>query len=303
MHLTIQDGMDIFGPRVCNARTVYSIFAQVFDEQGNLRSNYYRIDLTEVVDSDIAGAVGVATLIQWLRRQSIAVDIAFPLTADNAFGYLRDLNPGNDAGENASDRCDSPLPFHILEPEGAVDWIAGQLVVWMAHELYVTPTIAASRTRYLKELFDNAASHSYCHSMIAAAYCDRDEQRVSCVIADDGIGIPQAVRRVWKESINDTVAITRAIEPGFTSGAYEGKGLNRFIEQLTVRNRGSIAIHSGFGLVRCRHNNGQKVTRLEGADAFFPGTMFVVQFEGASLGSIPLMNEPEPDPHFYKESM
>ena len=294
--------MNVFGPRVCNARTVYSIFGQVFDEQGNLRSNRYTIDLTHLLETDTAGAVALATLIYWLRRQSIPVDVHYPESVDEALDYVsRRLAAGD---SSAASKQTTHLPLTVLDPERAVDWVPDSLLPWMSIDLLISSTIASSRSRMLRELFVNAADHSYCRHIVAAAHCDREQQEVVCVVADDGIGIPQAVRRVWNESITDTVAIARAIEAGFSSAereACEGKGLSRLVEKVVHRGQGEVVFYSGYGIVQCRTGVGNFVTSLGTADAFFPGTMIVASFPGESLGRIPFLNEPVAESDFYRE--
>ena len=298
--------MKVYAPHICDARTIYSIFGQVFDEQGNLRSDRYLIDLQLVAESDATGNAALATLVRWLGRQSIFTEIMYPSPARGGLQHLRlALNQNASTESESTQQTSGDMLLNVLNPEAAADWIAEKLIPWMGQELYVSSGIAISRTRRLKELLVNAGHHSCCRHIVTSAQCYREEQELVCVISDDGMGIPQAVRRVWKESINDTVAIARSIEIGFSSletEEHEGKGLSRLVEHVVAYCNGRVSIHSGFGIVHCRLGVGNIVTRLIEADAFFPGTMFVVTFPGSSLGNIAFLNEPAAQPGYFQES-
>ena len=287
--------MLIFSPHECNERTVYSILGQVFDEQGNLRSDRYEIDLAGLAEADAFGRVALTMLVYWLRRQLVPVDFV---------GIVPEWLSRAVVSPAGGLRLSDGVSLAVLNPSDAADWIEQALVPWLSDELLIPSTLARARTLPVKELLLNAVEHGSGRHIFASAHYEAEAQRVVCIVADDGIGIPQAVRRIWLAPISDAIALARAIERDFSSirdTGHEGRGLSRLVETVVVRYRGLFSVHSGFGKVEIRPGLGHLVTRLAETDAFFPGTLAAITYVGDALGRIAVMNEPTSH-DLYEES-
>jgi hypothetical protein len=124
-------------------------------------------------------------------------------------------------------------------------------VPWLQNRLGVSKATLYDIQVNLLELFNNIQDHSSLEIGCLFAQHYPNLKSVSVALADFGVGIPNAVRRVHPE-LDDNQAIVRAVQRGFTSGIKPrnmGEGLSLLLETAVLRNGGSVSIYSLYGAV------------------------------------------------------
>ena len=295
--------MRIYAPAQVDARSMYVVLGQVFDEAGGLRSNAYIFDFEESESIDESGFLMIDTLFIRLSLQRCSIKIAggkkLPEKQRELIKTQTNSVPSgllNEEVRTASDKC---LHINRIGIEHASLWMHTIFNNWLAHELYSSALIVAPQTKYFLGLLENVKRHADVNT-VSIIYCyDISQEEIKFVLADAGKGIPASIRVAWKGKISDEVAIAKAIEGGAISQSstqqsisrQEG-GLGHLIREIVDQRAGRVCITSGFGRLSCFPKYGGRVHLFEPANAYFPGTMVEVIFSTSSLKGMSTLNEP-----------
>ena len=102
----------------------------------------------------------------------------------------------------------------------------------------------------INELTDNVLVHSksIVGGLVQVSTFQRNKKRVSFIVADAGIGIPNSLREGHPELTSDVDALDQAIKEGFTRDKKVGQGNGLFgTYQICSHSKGFFQLESGYG--------------------------------------------------------
>ena len=287
--------MRVFIPEMVNAKTMYAVLGQVFDEAGVLRSDRYLFDFEETRDVDEAGWVMLDTLFLRLASRGCATQIRQGENLPAAVQRVLNVQIHSVRANILDEALCRGIKVHRVPVADAEVWLHKVYNNWLARELYASSLIVAPQTQPFLELLDNVRTHSGVALASVATSYHAHREVLRLVLSDAGRGIPEAIRPTWNGDISDEVGIVKAIEGGSLAHGElprrEG-GLGQLVQEVVDQRAGTIVITSGFGRLRCFPNAGGKVHVFEPVNAFYPGTMIEVYFSTNPIQSVSILNEP-----------
>jgi anti-sigma regulatory factor (Ser/Thr protein kinase) len=143
----------------------------------------------------------------------------------------------------------STVPLVMFQANAYVPYLYNTLMPWISNEVQMLPDTLATIRTCLEEVFHNIQFHSGVDTGCAFAQFFPKEKKIKIAISDFGVGIPNQVRTKLP-NLNDRESLKKAIEEGFTTKSNvnnRGAGLSNLIRYVTLRNSGTVLIHSGKG--------------------------------------------------------
>jgi hypothetical protein len=235
------------------------------------------IDFSGLTFIKPAGVTFLSNLIRWLTSKNVSVHFVGHNDNSDALRFLDDslffeTHLGGKLSPLANPRP-TTRPLVHARHERCHEEIRDRFVPWLSNRLGISKTPLHNFQVCLLELFNNIQDHSSLEigCLFAQHYPNIDQ--VAVALADFGIGIPSAVRRIHPQ-LNDNEAIIQAVQRGFTSGAKPrngGEGLSLLLDNVVGRN-GLVTIYSLSGAVTFSARAGviQSTPRAQGG--FYPGT-------------------------------
>jgi hypothetical protein len=255
------------------------------------------IDFSRLGFTEPAGITFLSNFVSWSVHRNVKVCFDGHQRADEAIRFLDDslffeqhlrfkLNPA------ASPRATTRPLVHARHEQSQSE-IRCHFVPWLQQRLGVSRATLHDLQVNLLELFNNIQDHSSLEigCLFAQHYPNLHSVRVA--IADFGVGIPNAVRRVHPE-LNDNQAIKKAVQRGFTSGIKPrnmGEGLSILLDTVVLRNGGYVKIYSLQGAVIFNESQGVIHSTPLSQCGFCPGTTIDIRLRTDTLES--LDDEPE----------
>lgn len=250
----------------------------------NILKHPTRWDLSWVTWIDPYGLVGLACMLDEIRRRGHQVSITLP-TEDRVCRYLARMAFG-EAVERADARLDRSLPSIVVEPRPEYvleltrfnDMSAGENLANLIFERLVDttrPEIVEALFEAAVELGMNAAEHaeSQTGAYMAAFTHHRGEAKEFLVLAvgDTGIGIRRSLAKALQVG-DDADAVERALERHIsgTGSPGRGQGLPE-VSDYVRRLHGWLVLRSG----EARRQVGPEFSR----------TLRVVRFPGTFVGA------------------
>jgi anti-sigma regulatory factor (Ser/Thr protein kinase) len=249
--------LDLVLPYRLNGANLRSVVQDFIKGCQDRLPNGVSIDFGRLGFVEPAGVTFLSNFIWWLHHRGIRVYFQGHQRQAEAISFLDDslffeqhcgakLNPA--ARVRATTR-----PLVQARHEQSQAEIRGQFIPWLASSLGVPLSALREIQVNLLELFNNIQDHSSLEigCLFAQHFPNLNGGRVAIAVADFGIGIPSAVRRV-NSDLDDNAAIIKAVQRGFTSGQKPrnmGEGLSLLLDTVVGQNGGSVTIYSLTGAV------------------------------------------------------
>jgi anti-sigma regulatory factor (Ser/Thr protein kinase) len=244
-----------------------------------------------------AGVVFLSNLFWWLHQHGTAVHLINVDKDTKALEYLDDSlffeqHCGRKIRPNAAPR-QTTRPLVRIAHEQSHDWLASNLIPWLANSLGLTEASLYELKTCLSELFNNIQDHTQFDigSIFVQHY--PNENRVSISLSDFGLGIPAKVKETVP-NLSDSAAIIQAVQEGFTSRSTPGNaglGLDYLLRTVVGTNNGTVTIFSLGGIVQFRRNDGKICPIIAKNVGFCPGTTIDINLRTDLIEWIPQERE------------
>lgn len=277
------DRVDIALPHNLTRETMQSLITQVVDDDGKPRWSRLRLDLARLNFIDPTGVVVLCSLIDYLKRLNVAVNVRITKPYSTCVEYLDDFGffkhyGGAPLRPQAAVRR-TTVPIERVESHQLFAYLENQLMPWIADRVGLAQeSIAAVKTCF-EEIFHNIDDHSGVDIGCAFAQFFPKNNHIHVAISDYGVGIPYVVRKQLPR-LSDDQALLKACEEGFTTKTNvrnRGAGLPTLIRYVTLRNQGSVLLASGRGELAATYQDGNTRLRARTArDGIYPGTLVKV---------------------------
>jgi len=277
------DRVDIELPHSLTKETMQSFISQVVDDGGKPRWSRIRIDLERLDFIDPTGVVVLCSLIDYLKRVRVKVNVRIKKPYSKCVEYLDDFgffrHYGGESLRPQAALRRTTVPIERVESHQLFAYLDNQLMPWIAERVGLAQeSIAAVKTCF-EEIFHNIEDHSGVDIGCAFAQFFPKNDHIHVAISDYGVGIPYVVRK-QVPGLADDQALVKACEEGFTTKTNvrnRGAGLPTLIRYVTLRNQGSVLIASGRGELAATFQDGRTRIRARTArDGIYPGTLVKV---------------------------
>lgn len=270
-------------PRQFHAASLFSIVRETFGEFEQIPSEV-GIDFSQMRFVQPSGMVFLSNLSNYLSRNGARVTYFGANPQAECVRFMDDAqfffqHTGECLNRNAWPR-QTTQPLIEVQNSEAFSWVDLTFTPWLSACSGIPQRDLAELGTCIKELFNNIADHTQAGVGSIFAQWFPNANRVGVCIADFGPGIPNTVQRVAQE-LDDTEAIIRAFEDGFTSRSSpnnQGVGLY-YLRQNVVENlNGQLIVHSGKGSVTMRKTgNAVQIVPYLGS-GYCPGSLFDISF-------------------------
>ena len=287
--------MDIFIPSRGGKETLYPILGQVFDQDGQPRSNYFKFDLRALENIDPFGLVALRNLFAWLRAGGHEVDVIPPdLSRFERTSLMHFITPDKPGPSHTSSGVSQKMiPLAHIRSIDSDRWTAAVFNRWLAERLGVSTLAVFPFTRFVKSLVRYIMGPGYASGFFVHSHISDSDNILYIVLAHYGKGIPQHIRNVWSSITNDAVGIAKATESGLRDeSGRSANDLSFLIDEVVIRYNGRVSIYSAFGRTYCTPNPFGITQRLELTNAFFPGTLFDISMCLDATDLVSRINEP-----------
>lgn len=134
----------------------------------------------------------------------------------------------------------------------------------------------------INEMTDNVLVHSESHSgFVQVSNFRRDKKRISFIVCDIGVGIPNSLRSGLNKAMDDAVALREAIKEGVTRDKTIGQGNGLFgSHKVSVNSGGVFKIRSGYAQLIAN----SKEIKSEVHKVPFGGTVITAEINFSSPG-------------------
>lgn len=272
----LDEALVIALPIVFTRSTMYWLIRNLFRALGS-KPKTIALDCSKLESIQVGGIATLSNIIEICRN--VNVDVVFRHAEScKAARFLRGsglLTQYQAALMHPDDRK-AFLPLQLVEYDRSFNHVHNQIVPWLANVLGHDERALTSLKAGLGEVFNNIKDHSTVNVGCSASHYDAAEGVISICVADFGIGIPTRVRDKMKLA-TDQAAIAMACQQGFstkTTPRNRGAGLHVLIQNVVVRNHGTVIIHSGEGIYSAVHNpKGPLKGTGRPAPGQYPGTM------------------------------
>lgn len=287
--------MEVSLPANLNRKTMYELISQIVDDDREPLSNDIKFLFQ---DLKFVGPVGVTVLsnfTQWLIKKGVKVAYTTPsmkhFENNVALCYLDDSlyferYLGQKMREEATPRP-TTVPLTLVRVVESYQWFQ-KIVYWLSARLGVTPESLANLKTCLQEIFNNINDHST--ENIGCAFIQHYPQKntVTIAISDFGVGIPTNIQALHP-SLNDAQAIKVATQEGFSTKSTprnRGAGLITLIDNVVLHNKGSVYIHSNYGILECKNEHGEISMSSRLKRTFYPGTLIEINLKTDTIENI-----------------
>lgn len=134
----------------------------------------------------------------------------------------------------------------------------------------------------INEMTDNVLVHSESHSgFVQVSNFRRDRKRISFIVCDIGVGIPNSLRSGLDKAMDDAAALREAIKEGVTRDKAVGQGNGLFgSHKVSVNSGGIFKIRSGYAQLIANSNE----TKSELHKVPFGGKIITAEINFSSPG-------------------
>lgn len=134
----------------------------------------------------------------------------------------------------------------------------------------------------INEMTDNVLVHSESHSgFVQVSNFRRDKKRISFIVCDIGVGIPNSLRSGLVKTMNDAAVLREAIKEGVTRDKAIGQGNGLFgSHRVSVNSGGVFKIRSGYAQLVAN----SKEIKSELHKVPFGGTIITAEINFSSPG-------------------
>ncbi len=287
--------MEIKLPRKLELKNITAFLNKAIGPNNTPISNNINFDISSLKFIYPDAVASWSNLIYWLSEQNCRCTFSGFNPANESHCYLDDaqffrIHVGNTIRESAALR-NTTIPLKHVRNEESYAWMEFEMVPWLANRLQISNVSLAEIKTCFQELFHNIRDHSGKENGCVFIQHFPHEYIVHVGLADIGVGIPNAVRRV-DPRLGDDDAILKAFEEGFSTRSSphnRGAGLDVLVNYVTVHNQGSLIVHSGYGRVGASPDDhgGTVYTSETSRDVAYPGTLFSLRFRTDTIEHIP----------------
>lgn len=266
--------------------TMYHLLEQVIDTDLQPRDEFIGLDFNSLATFiEPAGVTILSNLIEWLRKKSVNVAIWYPpddpgfsghpLTyLDDSMFFKRYL--GKNITKNPAKR-DTTVPLELITMDSSFQWM-DNFTLWLSRQLGINIESLANIKMCFGEIFNNIRDHAFENQGCIFAQHYPRKNTINIAISDFGVGIPANIKKLHP-SLNDAEAILKAFEEGFTTQTTPrnlGVGLHTLYTNIVEDNKGSLHIHSNYGILNATYGYNGPNTECFLRNSFYPGTLIEI---------------------------
>ncbi|MFK0524732.1 ATP-binding protein [Paenibacillus illinoisensis] len=288
--------MEVYLPKNFTRRSMYDIIGQIVNEDRQPISKKVTLNLCELDFIDPAGVTVLSNLQEWLVKKGVEVGYRTPslevFKTKTALRYMDDSlffeqHLGKKIRDDASPR-ETTQPLTFVEVKDSFQWFE-RIISWLARRINVTTESLANLKMCLQEIFNNIRDHS--SESLGCAFIQHypNKNEVTIAISDFGVGIPYNISKI-RPSLNDAQCISEATIEGFSTKSNpqnRGAGLVTLIDNVVRDNKGTVFIHSNYGVLECKWDNKNdilKSPRLK--NTLYPGTLIEINLRTDNIENV-----------------
>lgn len=281
-------------PKQFTRHTMYKLLNRVIDNDLNPMDNEIIFDFSTLDFIEPAGITILSNLFEWLDKRGVNTMINIPDSIknrapikflDDSMFFERYINQNLTA--NPSIR-NTTMPLALVSYENSYQWLDSYFTVWLSRQLNVNQVSVVNIKMCIGEIFNNIKDHAQENIGCVFAQHYPNLNHIKITISDFGIGIPNNIK-LLRPSLQDHYAILLATDEGFTTRTSPrnlGAGLHTLIQNVVNDNKGSVHIHSNYGILDCinGYTGLVKVPTLK--NAFYPGTFIEIVLRTDTIENI-----------------
>lgn len=291
--------MKVTLPYRLTRETMYQLLERVIDRDLFPKDKEIDFDFTSLSFIEPVGVTILSNLFEWLKKRDIRVIITYQSSISNdkwnPIKYLDDSMffkryTGRTLNDDARVR-DTTIPLEIVTYANSYQWLDSSLMNWLSRTLNITKNSLTDIKMCLGEIFNNINDHAQENTGCIFAQHYPANNKVSIAISDFGVGIPNNIRKI-NPSLSDGEALGKAIEEGFTTKTNPrnlGVGLHTLVKNVVEHNKGSLFIHSNYGILNCI--SGDTNYTFSNEDSFYPGTLIEINLRTDTIFEIEEVEE------------
>lgn len=288
--------MKVALPKSFNRHTMYDLLNSVITSNLQPKDNEIDFDFRELTFIEPSGVTILSNLFEWLYKEKVRINIFCP----NEFGSGK-----NKAIKFLDDSmffkkyCNltlsekpivraTTMPLELISWERSFQWLDGNFTYWLSSRLCVTPQSLTNIKMCFGEIFNNINDHAQQNIGCVFAQHYPKNNEIKIAISDFGVGIPDNIRKI-SPSLQDHQALLKAIEEGFTSRTSPrnlGAGLHTLVTNVVNNIKGSVHIHSNYGILNCTYGQNGVLTEALLKNSFYPGTFIEVVLKTNNIENI-----------------
>lgn len=276
---------------------MYDLLSQVIDVNMNPISNKIIFNFSNLDFIDPSGITIMSNLLEWLFKKNVQASFIRPELSNDKRDPIKYLDDsgffkryhGENLREHARVRS-TTIPLEIIPYTDSQRWLEHSFSHWLSGRLNIPINQLSTIKVCLSEIFNNIRDHAMENigCIFAQHYPNNKEIKIS--ISDFGVGIPTNIKKE-RPCLDDGEAIKVASSEGFTTKTSPrnlGAGLHTLIENVVKNNKGSVHIHSNYGILNCNQginlNEVFKSSTL--ASGFYPGTLIEIVLKTDHINNI-----------------
>lgn len=278
--------MEVALPKTFNRHTMYDLLASVINRDLEPYDKVIDFNFCSLRFIEPSGITILSNLFEWLYKEGVQVNIIYPgdyaYTKSNAIHFLDDSMFFHRYTKktliNTAQVRPTTIPLELISWERSFQWLEGDFTHWLSRRLGVSIPSLVNIKMCFGEIFNNINDHAQQNIGCVFAQHYPKINEIKIAVSDFGVGIPDNIRRI-SPGLKDHEALLKAIEDGFTSKTSPrnlGAGLHTLVANVVNDNKGSVHIHSNYGILECTYGyNGLQVQAIS-KDSFYPGTFIEV---------------------------
>ena len=237
----------------------------------------------KVQEIEPEGITFLSNTFHWLEEhgsKSRLVDIYLnsPAIRHLESAQFFEQHVGDGIGASA-DRIEWTLPLYPVRTSNSHAWVDCVLAPWLISRTGLQSDDLYLLQASMLELFNNITEHAKLE--IGSTYAQIEKNYdgklvIQISIADYGVGIPETVRIVAPDKVDDYDAIVEASRFGVSSknrSGPKGAGLDQLLQSVVSQANGVVKIYSAQGIAEfSQKNNGIFAVRPFSDVGFCPGT-------------------------------
>ena len=275
-------------PHRFNASTMIKFIDDTINKQTSTKCKKIYVSFSTLVYIEPIGVVVLSNLIEYFDK--IKVDVVFEghnIDSEANFfldriGFFQHHLKEKYSNENtfkSNYQSFSCKNLQLVSSKEATEYLYFNLMPWIEREVGLMEGSLAPLKTSIEEIFHNIRDHSGVKMGYVFAQKFQKRSEIQIVISDFGVGIPSLVRKKMPNIVQDSDALFKACEEGFSTQSNvrnRGAGLSNLIRYITLRNTGTVLIISGKAQVLAVKNKNSisspkiKTTKH---DVTYPGTL------------------------------
>lgn len=267
-------------PAYFNLATMRRFIGEAIDAQAEQDVRSMEFDFSKLKFIEPVGVVALSNTIEHFRTKGVKIFFNGHKIRTIANKYLDDAGffkryLKRQVFEDSTARS-STVPLVLFKANAYVPYLYQDLMPWIGREVKMSTDTLDTIKTCLEEIFHNIEFHSGVDTGCTFAQFFPKEAIIRIAISDFGVGIPSRVRTKLPD-LDDQSCLRKAIEEGFTTKSNvnnRGAGLNNLIRYVTMRNSGTVLIHSGTSNLSATPSvrGGTSITS-RGDGWVYPGTL------------------------------